>query len=74
MSSLIFLIAFVVLSIIGGFVLWLRERSPSSMEHHMREFEKERQALSPDSWTGAGSQPRRRRTDTQPRTRSRRTG
>ena len=56
MSALVFLLAFVVLSLIGGFVLWLRERGPRSMEAHMRDFERQREALSP------GAPPRRRRT------------
>lgn len=67
MSSLIFLVAFVLLSLIGGFVLWLRERSPSSMESHMRAFEREREALSPDSWNDE-AQSRRRRPNAPPPT------
>ncbi|MGH9281295.1 MAG: hypothetical protein ACRD12_24835 [Acidimicrobiales bacterium] len=73
MSSLVFLIAIVVLSLIGGFVLWFRERSPSSMESHMRAFEEERKALSPESWTDV-AQPRRRRPNAQPRSRDPRAG
>lgn len=56
MSALVFLLVFVVLSLVGGFVLWLRERGPRSMEAHIRDFERQREALSP------GAPPRRRRT------------
>lgn len=70
MSSLIFLVAFVVLSLIGGFMLWLRERGPRSMEAHMREFERQRQALSP----GAVPPPRRRWARPEPRVRDSRSG
>ena len=56
MSAIVFLLAFVVLSLIGGFALWLRERGPRSMEAHIRDFERQREALSP------GAPPRRRTT------------
>ena len=48
-SSVIFLLGVVVLSLLGGFVLWLRERSPQSMEAHMKAFERQLEALSPES-------------------------
>ena len=47
-SSVIFLLAMVVLTLVGGLVLWLRERGPRSMDAHIREFERERHALSPE--------------------------
>jgi hypothetical protein len=47
MSAVVFLMVFVVLSLFGGLVLWWRERGPRSMEAHMREFERQREALSP---------------------------
>ncbi len=47
MSALVFLLAFVVLSLVGALMLWLRERGPRSMEAHMREFARQREALSP---------------------------
>jgi hypothetical protein len=47
MSSIVFLLVFVVFALVGGFMLWWRERGPRSMEAHMREFERHRQALSP---------------------------
>lgn len=72
MSALVFLLVFVVLSLIGGLVLWLRERSPTSMESHMRAFQKQRQALSPESWP-EHARPRRR-PDTAPRMKGPRPG
>jgi hypothetical protein len=48
-SSVVFLLGVVVLSLLGGFVLWLRERSPQSMEAHMKAFERQLEALSPES-------------------------
>ena len=56
MSAIVFLLVFVVLTMVGAFVLWLRERGPSSMEAHIRDFERQRQALSPTA------PPKRRRT------------
>jgi hypothetical protein len=48
-SSVLFLLGVVVLSLLGGLVLWLRERSPQSMEAHMKAFERQLEALSPES-------------------------
>ena len=59
MSPVVFLVAFLVLSLVGAFVLWLRERSPRSMEAHMKAFERELDALSPQ--TPIGPSTRRRR-------------
>ncbi len=56
MSAILFLLVFVVLSLVGGFMLWLRERGPRSMEAHIRDFERQREALSPEA------PPKRRRT------------
>jgi len=47
MSNLAYLGIVVVLSLAGFFVLWLRNRRPQSMEHSMREFSKELDALAP---------------------------
>ncbi len=47
-TSVLFLMAMVAFTLVGGFVLWLRERSPSSMDAHIKAFERERDALSPD--------------------------
>ena len=60
MNSIVFLVAFVVLTLVGGFVLWLRERAPRSMEAHMREFERELEALSPQTPIQPDPGPRRR--------------
>ncbi len=48
MSNLVFLGIAVVLSLVGCTVLWLRNRPPRSVEHSIREFSKELQALAPE--------------------------
>ena len=58
MNAIVFLIAFLVLSLLGAFVLWIRDRAPRSMEAHMKAFERELHALSPDAPL---EEPRRRR-------------
>lgn len=68
MSALVFLLVFVVLSLVGGFLLWLRERGPRSMEAHMRNFERQREALTP------GAPPKRRRTTVPARAKGRHSG
>jgi len=70
-SPVVFLVAFLMLSLIGAFVLWLRERAPRSMEAHMKAFERELDALSPE--TPIGQSPRRRRPPPRPRPRGDRT-
>ena len=67
MTAIVFLVGFLVLSLIGAFVLWMRDRKPRSMEAHMRAFERELHALSPDAPI---EQPRRRRADPPSRPRS----
>jgi len=47
MSNLAYLGIVVVISLAGFFVLWVRNRRPQSMEHSMREFSKELDALAP---------------------------
>ncbi|MGI9032272.1 MAG: hypothetical protein DLM54_02905 [Acidimicrobiales bacterium] len=47
MSNLAYLGIAVVISLIGCVVLWLRTRRPRSMEHSMREFSRELDALAP---------------------------
>jgi uncharacterized alpha-E superfamily protein len=47
MSNLVYLGMAVVLSLVGCTVLWLRNRRPRSMEHSIREFSKELDALAP---------------------------
>lgn len=48
MSALIFLGIAVVLSLVGCGILWMRSRQPGSMEAHIRDFERELNALAPD--------------------------
>ncbi len=49
MNALVFLGIAVGLSILGCGVLWLRSRQPGSMEAHIRDFERELDALAPGS-------------------------
>ena len=49
MNALIFLGIAVVLSLIGCGILWMRSRQPGSMEAHIRDFERELDALAPGS-------------------------
>ena len=48
MNALVFLGIAVVLSLIGCGILWMRSRQPGSMEAHIRDFERELDALAPD--------------------------
>jgi hypothetical protein len=48
MSSLVYLGIAVVLSLVGCTVLWLRNRRPRSMEHSIKEFTRELDALAPE--------------------------
>ncbi len=56
MSSLLFLGIAVVVSLVGGLVLWVRHRQPRSMDAHIRDFARELDALAPDA---SGAPPRR---------------
>lgn len=47
MSNLAYLGIAVVISLIGFLVLWLRHRRPQSMEHSLRAFARELDALAP---------------------------
>lgn len=47
MNALIFLGIAVVLSLVGCGILWMRSRQPGSMEAHIRDFERELEALAP---------------------------
>jgi len=49
MNALIFLGIAAGLSLLGCGVLWLRSRQPGSMEAHIRDFERELDALAPGS-------------------------
>lgn len=57
MSSIVFLLAAVVLSVIGSAVFVLRHRKPTSLEHGIDSFSREMDALSPGRLTDT---PRRR--------------
>jgi hypothetical protein len=46
-SNLAYLGIAVVISLIGFLVLWLRQRRPHSMEHSLRAFARELDALAP---------------------------
>jgi hypothetical protein len=48
-SSVVFLLGLIVLSLVGMFVLWIRERGPLSMDANIRAFERELEALSPET-------------------------
>jgi hypothetical protein len=47
MSALIFLLIVLVISAIGGGVLWLQHRSPNTLESGIEAFQREMQALAP---------------------------
>ena len=49
MNALVFLGIAVVLSLAGCLVLWLRTRQPRSIDAHIRDFERELDALAPGS-------------------------
>ena len=68
MSNLAYLGVAGFLSVAGCLVLWLRTRRPRSMEHSIREFSRELQALAPDE------SPHRQERPTRARTRGRPTG
>ena len=57
MNGLVFLVAALLLSIIGSLLLWLRHRKPTSLHHGIDSFSKEMQALAPQR----GSRTERRR-------------
>lgn len=47
MSSLVYLLVAVALSIIGSLILWYRHRRPRSLEYGIDEFSRELRALAP---------------------------
>lgn len=49
MSALVFLGIAALLSLVGCGILWARSRKPGSMEAHIRDFERELDALAPGS-------------------------
>ncbi|MFN2609073.1 MAG: hypothetical protein ABR511_14470 [Acidimicrobiales bacterium] len=60
MSNLAYLGVAVVISLVGCLVLWLRTRRPRSMEHSIREFSRELDALAPPDGGPADRSPRPR--------------
>ena len=58
MNALIFLGIAVVLSLVGCGILWMRSRQPGSMEAHIRDFERELEALAPGNPLDRARQPR----------------
>ena len=60
MSGLIFLVVALGLSVVGSFVLWLRYRKPTSINHAIDSFQKEMQALAPHRPEASDSRPGRR--------------
>jgi hypothetical protein len=46
-GALVFLMIVVVISVVGSTVLYLRSRSPSSLDAGIVEFQREMQALAP---------------------------
>lgn len=52
MSSLIYLLVALLLSIIGSLILWLRHRKPHSLESGIDAFSRELKALAPKSERG----------------------
>ena len=62
MSSLAYLGIAVVLSLVGCTVLWLRNRRPRSMEHSIKEFSRELDALAPEGLPDEGTSVPRSRT------------
>ena len=48
-GGLAFLLIAVVVSALGTFVLWMRTRGSTSLDHGVEEFQREMRALSPDN-------------------------
>lgn len=47
MNALGFLLIVLVVSALGSFVLWLRHRSPTTLESGIEAFQREMEALAP---------------------------
>lgn len=47
MSAIAFLLIVLVVSGVGSFILWLRHRSPSTLESGINAFQREMEALAP---------------------------
>ena len=60
MSNLVFLLIALVLSVVGVFALWVRNRAPSSPHSSIDEFHEKMQALAPEPEPQDGVVRRRR--------------
>jgi hypothetical protein len=47
MSAILFLLVVVVVSLVGGIVLWLQHRNPQTMDSGIADFHREMKALAP---------------------------
>ena len=47
-NSVVFLLGVVVLSLLGGLVIYARNRKPTSLNAGIEEFQRELRALAPD--------------------------
>lgn len=59
MNALIFLAIAVVIVAVGGLVLWVTNRQPSSTESSISSFQREMNALSPKDRSEVGNGQRR---------------
>ncbi|MBW3614075.1 MAG: hypothetical protein KY439_02045 [Actinobacteria bacterium] len=50
MMNLLYLGIAILLSIIGGLILWYRNRRPTSLTAGIEEFQRELRALTPDGY------------------------
>lgn len=57
-GGLAFLLIAVVVSGIGTFFLWIRNRDATSLDHGVEEFQREMKALSPDNQPDDRRRPR----------------
>lgn len=55
MENLLYLVAAVIVSVIGGLVIFLRNRKPTSMEAGIDAFHRELKALAPERRGAADS-------------------
>lgn len=60
MSNLVYLGIALVISLLGCLVLWLRTRRPRSMDHSIKEFSRELDALAPSDVAPPARPPRPR--------------
>ncbi len=50
MSNLLYLGIAILLSVVGGLVIWYRNRRPTSLTAGIEEFQRELRALTPDGY------------------------